>query len=106
MKNLQKKRSDIPIIAHCVVQKQYTQIEGLSASQNGQQRSPQPQINLLHPQKGDRYNPRYEGTFLLQLQANDFPCITNRRSPEKRINLLQPDKSHTPIVGDMGVNYA
>jgi hypothetical protein len=39
MQNLQKKRSDIQIIAHPIVQKQYTQIRGLPASQNGQRRS-------------------------------------------------------------------
>jgi hypothetical protein len=66
-------------------------------------RSPQPQINLLHPQKGDRYNPRYEGAFLLQLQTNDFPCITNRRSPDQQINLLQLKINPLRAVNE--VNY-
>ena len=53
MKNLLKKQSDTQIIAHSVLQKQYTQFVGLPASQNGQRRS-LVLVNLLHPQEGDR----------------------------------------------------
>ncbi len=59
MKNLLKKQSDTQIIAHSVLQKHYTQIRGLQASQSGQRRSPEQKVNLLHPQKSDRHNPRY-----------------------------------------------
>jgi hypothetical protein len=72
MDNLPEKRFDIQIIAHSVLQKQYIQIRGLPASQNGQRRSRrksptsfqafrlEPQITYNQTTKGgDRHNPRY-----------------------------------------------
>ncbi|MDP8966705.1 MAG: hypothetical protein M3O33_22500 [Cyanobacteriota bacterium] len=58
-KNLPKKRFDIQIIAHSVLQKQYIQIRGLSVSQNRQQRSRHNSLTPgrlfpLHPM-GDRH---------------------------------------------------
>ena len=58
MKNLPKKRSDIQIIAHPIVQEQYTQIKELPAFQNGQRQSQRksPTPFLFHlRQKGDRH---------------------------------------------------
>lgn len=57
MDNLPEKRFDIQIIAHSVLQKQYTQIRGLQAFQNGQRRS--------------RHKP--PTSFLFHLHLKQFP---------------------------------
>lgn len=58
MDNVPEKRFDIQIIAHSVLQKQYTQIRGLPPSQDGQRRSrresPTSFLFRLQQQKGDR----------------------------------------------------
>jgi hypothetical protein len=69
-----------------------------------------PEVSLVRNRLRARSGIRIIAHPLLEGQSSQLGGLPQtqgrRRSPEKRINLLQADKSPTPIVGDMGVNYA